>query len=330
MKRSLVALAAATLSLQALSAASSSYTIVDLGENRHPEAVNDAGVLAGTTAHGLYALAYADGTWTRLPRRGQEGFAFAINAHGVIVGWNGDRPEGDQVRWKNGQREVLAGTHQGGSALGISDDGTIVGFDVTDDSNGHCYKWKDGVMTYLPDLGGTFCAANAIDPTGTYIGGAALTPSFLNRAFIIDGTGYHDLGTLKGGAQSQTIAVNRHGHAAVSSEHDSTLASGAAYWDGRKLVNLCPRPDRYSASVAINDADDVLVNGYDDQGQGLFLYSAATRAMTPIVPRIVNPQGWRFEDYNGRVLANDGTIYGVADFHGKPHAFKLVPSADQR
>src|SRR4030095_6407931 len=105
---------------------------------------------------------------------------------------------GKQVQWKDGVRKVLKGTHDGSQYVtpsGIADDGTIVGQDWSYSvHNTVCYTWKKGVMTYLPGLGGDGCNASAIDPTGTYIVGQAMTPDGKLHAFLKDGTGMHDLG----------------------------------------------------------------------------------------------------------------------------------------
>jgi probable HAF family extracellular repeat protein len=328
MQRPLLALAAAMLSLEAFAAAPSSYTIVDLGYNRQPRAVNDAGALVGEKYIHAVPQSYANGRWKKLPIQSDTGAARAVNSGGIVVGWD----SGSQVRWKDGKRSVLEGTYGGSESStpeGIADDGTIVGHDYSVvGKKSVCYTWKRGVISYLPGLGGDGCIASSIDPTGTYIGGYAMTPDDKVHAFIADGTGMHDLGTP--GRFSGVHQVNRHGHAAGWLQVNDAGGTGAAYWNGSQLVDLGMHVDGHGEATAINDADDVLVGGSDGHGHTLFYYSAASQTMTPIEPLITNLGAWKFIMDVGSelaVLANDGTIYGIAFFEGNRHAFKLVPSA---
>jgi probable HAF family extracellular repeat protein len=326
-KRSLVALAVAILSVQALAAAPSSYTIVDLGANRYPAAVNGAGTVAGGTALRNQPMVYANGQWTALPLEHNSGAANAVNATGVIVGWD----LGKQVQWVNGVRKPLKGTHGGDTydtPSGIADDGTIVGHQSPGGTaTSTCYSWKKGVMTTLPDLGGGYCKANAIDPSGTYIAGQSSTSSGDYHAFLMDSMGMHDLGTPN--RYSGLNAVNRHGHAVGWLQVDDAGNEGPAYWNGSQLVDLGAHVgDPYATANAINDADDVAITGNDGLGHLLFLFSAATQTLTPIEPLIANPAGWSFVNGGLNALAADGTIYGIGYLSGRLHGFKLVPAAN--
>jgi hypothetical protein len=319
MQRSLIALAAATLSLQALAAAPASYTIVDLGADQQPLDANAKGTIVGYTISTHTPVTYADGVWTPLPLQGTQGEARAINFHGVIAGF-----DAQIVEWKrNGQRERLAGTHTG-KAEGIADDGTIVGSDFRG-SHFSCFKWKDGVI--IPIIGpGDDCLTHAISPNGAFIGGESN-----DDGFIQDSTGLHDIGTLVPGGFSTTVKVNKHGHAAVLSTYDDSNQWAAVYWNGKRLVDIGLHPNEsQSVSTAINEHDDVLVGGQDDAGHTLFLYSARGPVVTPIEPLIVNPAGWVFDvdpTLELAALTDDGTIYGAAHLDGVMHAFKLVPGA---
>jgi len=321
MIRHLLALSAATLSLHALAAAPASYTIVDLGADEQPLAVNNKGRIVGYTISTHLPVTFADGVWTPLAIRGSSGEARAVNSHGVIVGF-----DHQQVQWVDGQRIHLAKT-QFGKAEGIANDGTVVGRSGGGGGGEvSCYRWKNGVINFLP-APGDFCDAHGIDPTGTFV--AAESD---DDAIIFDSAGAHDLGTLVQGGFSSAVAVNRHGHAAVLSTYDNSNQWAAVYWDGTHLVDIGLHPNgTQSVSTAINQADDVLVGGLDGVGHTLFLYSGPSKTITPIEPLISNPKGWAFDvdpALEVAALANDGTIYGAAHFKGAMHAFKLVPSAD--
>ena len=50
--------------------------------------------------------------------------------------------------------------------------------------------------------------------------------------------------------------------------------------------------------------------------------------MTPIVPRIVNADGWCFCGIPSRMataITDDGRIVGSAQFNGEEHGYMLVP-----
>jgi hypothetical protein len=320
MKKSFIALACAAATLQALAAPPASYTIVDLGADQQPLAVNSSGTVVGFTISTGQPAIYADGAWSALPSKSGSGSAVAINSLGVAVGWSGRR----SMEWKYGNQKSLQDLKEG-QAAGIADDGTVVGYEYGG-SHADCYKWKAGVRSGVGGGIGGDCFATAIDPTATYIGGTS------DYAFI-DGPGGSTNLIPVGGDHldqwSDLIALNKNGHAAVDSTFDSTHRSGAAYWNGSALVDLGAHPDGVeSHATAINEHDNVLVGGADGAGHVLFLYTASTGKLTPIEPRIGNPAGWTF-DYDPTLvlaaLGKDGTIYGTAKLGGELHAFKLVP-----
>src|SRR5262249_16776543 len=155
---------AAVVSLQALAAVPSSYTIVDLGTNRQPNAVNDAGTVVGDTINKKRPIVFAGGDWSHLHLKGDRGAAWPINSQGDVVGIDGKH----QVQWKAGVRKILAGlnTNPLSSPAAIGDDGTVVGTEYVFDVDRYvptCYAWKDGVVTTLPGIGGDKCYVSAMD-----------------------------------------------------------------------------------------------------------------------------------------------------------------------
>jgi hypothetical protein len=321
MKRSLIALACLGASLHALAAPPSSYTIVDLGADMQPLAVNSSGSLAGFTISTRQPAIHADGAWSPLALKSGTGAAVAINSRGTVAGWGGHR----SLEWKYGNQKSLQGVKEG-QAAGIADDGTVVGYEYGG-SHAYCYKWQSGVKSGVGGGIGGDCYATAIDPTATYIGGTS------DYAFIDGPAGSTNLIPLGGDHSiqwSDLVALNKYGHAAVDSSFDGTNRSAAAYWNGSALVDLGAHPaGMESHATAINEHDNVLVGGSDGAGHVLFLYAASTGTLTPIEPLIANPAGWTFDYDLAQVLAalgKDGTIYGTAKLDGQPHAFKLVPA----
>ena len=327
MIRLVIATACAVAAANATAGAAGSYTIVDLGIYDFPLAANPAGTLVGySTAFHVEPIVYQNGAWSTLPNLRGVTEALAINAKGLIVGYDLDT----QVLWRNDQRNRLKGV-LAGQPRGVADNGVIVGYEVEGTLDA-CYSWKSGQKTILPGLGGSGnCFANAIDATATFIGGQSSTPAGANHAFLMDATGTHDLGTLNHSASSSLKALNRHGHAAVSSTFDDMSTWGAAYWNGRRLVDIgLHAAGAQSLATAIDDDDDVLVVRADGAGHVLFLYSGRSGATTALEPLIVNPAGWTFDLDSTLMLTaigTDGAIYGSANFQGQPHAYKLVPGA---
>ena len=320
------ALALAALA-RAAAAAPAAYQIIDLGPSQVPLAIDARGTVVGKTVHTNRADYYEDGAWTPLKSLGAVSSAEAINSSGVIAGEDGSKP----VRWHHGHRMVLDGLGLG-NAAGISDDGTIVGT-YTHSHADHCFAWKDGAITDLGSLGGGSCLAYAIDPTGQYIGGMSSGLRFAGHAFISDAQGMHDLGTLQHGYFSQVRAVNRHGHASLSSDVDHSGNSAAAYWSGHRLIEVpgVRLPGGDSVPGGINSHDEMLVVGDNGSGTMIYLYEARTKTVTAIVPRIVNADGWCFCGGSWSQLAagitDDGRIVGSAQLDGKEHGYMLVPVA---
>jgi hypothetical protein len=325
MIRFAVATACALAASHALAGAAASYTIVDLGEYEQPLAVNAAGTLVGySDAFHVVPVIYEAGAWHTLPNLRGVSEALAINAKGLAVGYDLNT----QVTWRNDQRKRLKNV-QDGQPRGVADDGTIVGYEVVNGLNA-CYSWKAGRKTTLVGLGGSGnCEANAIDAMDAYVGGQSSTPSGADHAFLMDAAGTHDLGTLNGSPTSSLKAVNRHGHAAVWSTFDDSSTWGAAWWNGKRLIDLGLRAGgAQSLAMAIDDADDVLVVGADGAGHVLFLHAGRTGKTVALEPLIANPAGWTFNYDPTRMLTaigNDGVIYGETNFQGLPHAYKLVP-----
>jgi hypothetical protein len=317
MKHSLVGFAVVALSLQASAAAPASYTIVDLGADQQPLGANDAGTVVGYTISTHTPVAYVGGMWTALPHTGTSGEATAVNAQGVICGF-----DGQIVEWVGGKRQRLQGTEDG-KALGIADDGSIVG-DYWGGSEMYAFKWKNGGKADLD-----FDYVVAIDSTATYVGGNRSVGEY--HAWLqTGGQAPVDLGALNDpSGMSVMVAVNRNGHAAVNSKFDASGTTAAAYWNGTQLVDIGLHDHgKSSHAMAMNDGDDVLVTGKDGQGHHLFLYAGATGVATAIEPLIANPDGWTFDGKLSKQLAaltGNGTIYGSAYLNGVRHAFKLVP-----
>ena len=156
-------------------------------------AINNVGQIVGETYdedHDPLAFLWDNGTWTNLgPLPNQTAsWAWAINDAGQVAGSSGSRTEGEVsgFRWEGGVLTDLGGLGGPGDAYtggyGINSGGQVVGasqFSFPDPpySAVHAFRWTDGTVTDLGDLGFWFSRAVGINGAGLIVGwGAAAAP----------------------------------------------------------------------------------------------------------------------------------------------------------
>jgi probable HAF family extracellular repeat protein len=107
------------------------------------------------------------------------------------------------------------GTLPGGTysaAIGINNNGQIVGEADTASGQTHAFSRSGTVMTDLGALPGeSTSSANAINNNGQIVGISAVTASGPFRAFLYSGGKMTNLGTLPGGTTSQAKGINDRG-----------------------------------------------------------------------------------------------------------------------
>jgi probable HAF family extracellular repeat protein len=282
-----VMLALAGLAATAAPAATTTYSITDLGSLGFGVtdglAINANGQVTGYSysstefqiscppkqygqqkkcfEHEYHAFLWGNGTMTDLGTLGGHfSRGNAINLSGEVVG-TADTKTGlsDGFLW-DGKRMTDLGAFNPG---GINDSGAISGTCGPNPGQHACLLVK-GTVTQLPNPT-TFtpidCGAGTINKNGMVLGGCDDTSSYTHAVVWQNGTAT-DLGTL-GGAQSTAGGLNNLGQVAGSSQ-TSTGASHAFLWSNGTMTDLGVS----FFPAAIND-NGVIVGGNDIYSNGV-------------------------------------------------------------
>jgi probable HAF family extracellular repeat protein len=146
-------------------------------------AINDAGDVAGhvnVAGGGAHAAIWRARVPTDLQvTSGGEGYAWDINNQGEVIGTfytsQGSGSQGS-FRWTQASGlQLLGGSLDGGEALGINDNGQIVGWSPPAPGEPLiAYLWHNGTKQFLGALGGPSSVAMAITEEGVIVGRADL------------------------------------------------------------------------------------------------------------------------------------------------------------
>ena len=199
------------------------YFSEEVSPNGIPEirfAINDPGEIAGSRMNGtgITPVLWKNGQaydLQTLPGQ-QYGEVFSINNAGVMVGesLNGNYVTPTSIRatvFSLSGPPIDLGTLGGSkaSALGVNEQGHIVGFADNAAGQSHAFLYKDGVMRDLGTLGGTFSNANGINNRGEVVGRSAL-PNNEIRGFLYKEGIMQSIPTL-GGNSSVALSINDKG-----------------------------------------------------------------------------------------------------------------------
>ena len=258
--------------------------------------------------------------------------ALDVNAAGQIVGYRG--VEGWQRAFL---RDVDGTVYSLGSdvpnrsawASGISDAGVVVGVSYIDNDHQRGFAWKDGVMTWLPTLGGLYSTAADVNAKGQVVGRATVVGPWNDpHAFVYDiATGVMtDMGT-NGGGQSVGEAINNAGDIAGASSTPGSDYMRAMRTVGGVMQDLAMLPgDQYASAYGINDAGDVVGASYAPTSAARgFIYTTG-KGMQDLNDLIVEADRAAYTVRGGDDINSAGDIAGRAlrKSDGKLVAVKLV------
>jgi uncharacterized membrane protein len=301
--------------------------------NTGGEALNDNGVVAGgiANADGSVSLAqWSEGVLTNLgippgipSREFDTPRVFGINDCGAVVGTirtsAGDLPSRSFV-YDRGRFTVLPladPTDLGGAAIGINNQGEVVGYDHTSSNRIFGWRWSNGVYSRLP-ISGSNTSAFGINASGTIIGNRRLR--LIRRLVTGQWRSTGERGYVLGQGAPQYLtgfvyAINDLGEAAGGSIAEGQ-AMATVFKHGIATVILrLP-----SSAVGINSAAEV-AGSYQPAGYNrrhIFRWSANSGAFD------LTPDGYRSAE--AAAINDRGDILGFGEtVSGESGYFLLTP-----
>jgi probable HAF family extracellular repeat protein len=219
-------------------------------------------------------------------------FARSINDRGEIVGGDG---MGNAYLWKDGAWSALGFP---GQANLINKFGVVGGTYSPDNVSLHGILFKDGVLTDVGTLGGSFSEVDGLNDRNVAVGKSLLADNSSYHPFVYEDGALKDIGTF-GGRFGVALDVNNHG-VVVGTAYDAANVAHAFVYDGAALRDLTPGLANTTA-VAINDRGTVIGwNGsmswvYDDGIVTPLADIPAMRAQgtwTVVTAVGINDRGW--------------------------------------
>jgi len=305
-----------SLALATVAAAQASphkgWTVVELTPDSayggSARAVNNKGDVVGQTftyEGGQYishAYLWKNGVRTDIGTAvGRNSIAWAMDDKDTVVGY----VDGFGYEWQDGAATPL---HFAGEATGINKFGTIIGHYWTSGTYGfgqdRAIVYRDGVLTELSTLGGTYSGAASINDKGVIVGSSYLPMSSTLRAFVWQDGVMRELQGL-GGDQSGAGHINNHG-VIVGTANDTTGHQWMVRWSSAQSA---PEPVmQRGAANALNDHGDIAGNNLDT-GKPFLLESDGTMTSLLDLPAM-QAGGWH--TFAPMSMNDRGWIVGIA------------------
>lgn len=261
--------------------------------------VSDSGQVVGVVSD--KAFVWSENTASELPI---DGCWFATgNDNGQVCGTYSN----SAFLWQNGQLQDLGALSPGYSvALGISDNGRVVGQTRIANGHNHAYVW-DGTMHDLGALAADYSCAYDINEAGDVIGWVTAVGLATQHACLWKNGVIHDLGTLSGDTYSTGYGINDLGQ--VVGDSTGTNGFGKAFiYDNGVMRALSPVAGyTYTCAKAINNSgfivgyayNDSLTSSYSDYRPVVWI-----NGIPQLLPTVNGAQGRAFG------LNDDGWIVG--------------------
>ena len=292
------------------------YEIVDLGAGNLGQAINERGLVAGSSS-GSTGFVYSGGALTPIAMAG-----FGINDHGAIAGVRFDQFERATLL-SHGSFEDLAPLPGSVVGSGVANDvnelGQAVGQTPADAASGFAVLWDHGTVRDLGALGAPSSAV-AINDKGQIVGSSA-RPGFTHtRAFLWENGATHDLGTL-GGAGAQALDINDHGEIVGLAQTAAGIAHPFVYRNGEMVDLGVPPGSSQGVAWAVNDEGDVVGQSTLPSDGRAFVYRDGEMAdLNDLIPQRL---GWLLAQATD--INDKGEIVGWGWRDDAQHGFLARP-----
>lgn len=315
--------------------------ITDLGDLGGPSiqvrAISEQGVAVGAaTRHGgdnkgvAFRSEGGHMRGLRLDRPSVSSCAVAINASGVVAGWDADNLTPNFLlsswTWQGAERQYLPKN-------AVTDSVSATDFNDAGVATGNLYPvggvlWRDGQMVDLStETGLTIWSADAINQAGDIVGMGVRKHKFLSYLYR---QGVATLLDVLGSPQHEATDINNAGQVCGRYRQtvDERRAHGYLWQDGVAIdLGQLPGPEQSIWPLALNDASAVVGT------------SSVIEPGSPRVPHAFIWQGGTMVDLNRLIdgdhdgwvlnkavdINNLGQIVGQATRHGVARAFLATP-----
>jgi probable HAF family extracellular repeat protein len=238
--------------------------------------------------------------------------------------------------WQNGVLQDL-GTLGGPDSFGliINEPGQIAGFSFTNDTPNATtgiptvdpFLWRDGRMTDIGTLGGTFGFGNAVNNGGQVVGFSDVAGDLTNHAFFWDSGVLTDIGTL-GGDNGSANWINDAGQVVGTADLPDGTHHAFVWRKGTMTDVGTVGSDPCSNGFFINASGQVIGTTTDCHGTILHTFLWKNGSMIDLSAQVLPGSGFTFVE---PVVINDsGEIVGNGGLpNGDVHAVVLAPKGNR-
>jgi probable HAF family extracellular repeat protein len=312
------------------------WSIESLGGIDVSYAINNSGVIVGTTGDGTLALSVlfdpAVGNNVNLGT----GWAFDINDSGQAVvteSYPGPFSPTTNSYIADSSGAILTNL-PGTIATTINNSGQVAGWAIHSGQTQGFYSGPNGIgITYLGSLGGSLSYASGINDSGQVTGVSYIAGNAAFHAFITDPatSTMTDLGTL-GGTNTFATDINNSGQVVGKSDTTNGEHAFVTGSDGAAMTDLGTMGADHSSAVSINNLGQVVGSaGFDNcttsfDCSNTFVYSNGVMVNLTKLPEVI-AAGWVFlhaEDINDK-----GQIVGYGVLNDTFQGFILSGADDE-